>query len=200
MNDKLETIKQKLTTFLYVLKIHPWSTFYFWFISYAIPRNTGIPLTLDREVTPFVIVGPQYNKIGLFLLKASGVTHVVNMRYDFDDQSHGLGLPDYCYIPIDCYDPDDNDGCIKQLFIGVDFIQKAVQKSQKVYIHCHSGVHRSTLLAMAYLVSLGHTVADAIDIVYTRRPELKLFYETWMSEILDHFYRERQQVDTEIQK
>lgn len=190
MSEIANSFKRKTVTLVKFFQKQGLHTFYTWFIAYAIPRNIGIPFLISSEIVPYVYVGPQYNKLGQILLYLSRFTSSVNMREDFDDAEHNLAMPHYCYLPIDCYNPQILEACVNQLFIGVDFIKKAVEKREKTYVHCNFGVHRSVVLTIAYILSLGYSISEAHDILFCKRPDLVTFYEPWMMSIIQLYEKE----------
>ena len=75
-----------------------------WAYARGIPKVTGVPLLEYSRVTDSLYVGPQHRANGSRTLLRAGITHIVNMRIEVDDASHGLTQGDepkfgYCYLP-----------------------------------------------------------------------------------------------------
>lgn len=143
---------------------------------------TGIPVLSDGRITPLVYVGPQHSRLGKWRLELAGIKHVVNMRMEFNDADHNLALKSYCHLPTE----DNHFPALEQLESGVAFIQQAVDRQEKVYIHCKRGRGRAPTLAAAFLISRGLTVLEAVNLLHqarrsttftpTQRAQLQAFY------------------------
>lgn len=76
-----------------------------------------------------------------------------------------FGVQSYLWLPtIDGTAPSDH-----QLNLGVKHLTNLVNEKHKVYIHCKNGHGRAPTLVAAYYISLGHSVADAIKMVLSKR-------------------------------
>lgn len=137
-----------------------------WAYGRGVPYLTGTPILKYSRVTPLVYVGPQFRKSGRSMLQKKGFRHLVNMRIEFDDAEHGLELESYCHLPT----VDDTAISMEHLSRGIEFIHGAVEQGEKVYIHCSAGVGRAPTLALAYFISEGMTLADALSLVKRARP------------------------------
>lgn len=56
-----------------------------------------------------------------------------------------------------------------QLKTGVNFIHKEIKDGGKVYIHCRMGEERGATMIVAYLISTGMTLEDALSLVKSIR-------------------------------
>ena len=150
---------------------------------YGIPKLTGIPFKKYSQITPQIYIGPQIRKIGKQKLKSWGINSSVNMRIEYDDVAHNMALTHHCYLPThDGYAPT-----FAQMQTGVDFIHQRVTAGNKVYIHCKNGIGRAPTMAIAYFVSQGYTLSEAVKVIKKSRPfihitqyqleQLKLFVE-----------------------
>ncbi|MBC7870923.1 MAG: dual specificity protein phosphatase family protein [Chitinophagaceae bacterium] len=127
---------------------------------------TGAPIAQYSKVTPQLYVGGQHRIHGLPLMKLYGITSIVNLRREYDDQKSGIGLDHYLYLPTtDNYAPSLDD-----LKRGVVFITSEIAQERTVYIHCGVGVGRAPTMAAAYLVSTGLTPAEAWRTIREVRP------------------------------
>jgi protein-tyrosine phosphatase len=99
----------------------------------------------------------------------AGVTHIIDMQIEFDDTPlavpHGIRV---LWNPID----DDFQPKSPDVFQrGVDFALEALdEKGTKLFVHCAAGVHRAPMMTLAILCSLGWEVADALQLIESRRP------------------------------
>lgn len=146
-----------------------------WAYARGIPKVTGVPLLEYSRITDSLYVGPQYREGGKRTLLQAGITHVVNMRSEFDDEAHGLTLTDddsanYCYLPTTDDEPIAPDHISK----GIAFIDRAIEEGGKVYIHCSAGVGRAPSMAAAYLISKGYSAEDALALISKARPFIRL--------------------------
>ena len=102
-----------------------------------------------------------------------GVTHVIDMQTEFDDTP--LAVP---YGVQVLWNPADDDFQLKppELFQrGVEFALAALDQSDaRLYIHCAAGVHRAPMMTLAVLRAMGHSLADAADLLVARRPVVDL--------------------------
>ncbi len=141
-----------------------------WLYARGIPLITGIPIMRYSEITPHLYIGPQYNQLGKRRLSKEGIQHDVNLRIEFDDAAHGLALEQYCYLPT----IDDDAPTIEHLEQGVAFIEQAINNNQKVYIHCAGGIGRAPTMAVAYFISQGMSLNDAIALIKKTRPFIRI--------------------------
>lgn len=99
----------------------------------------------------------------------AGVTHIIDMQIEFDDRP----LADPLAIKV-LWNPTDDDFQPKppELFQrGVQFAIEALDEDEsKLFIHCAAGVHRSPMMALAVLCSLGWKLGEAMDLIEARRP------------------------------
>lgn len=154
-----------------------------WAYARGIPKATGVPLLQYSRVTESLYVGPQHRAGGKRALIHAGITHIVNMRSEFDDAAHGLTLDDarpshplqdaqdkkYCYLPT----PDDEPISPEHIANGITFIDGAIRGGGVVYIHCSAGVGRAPSMAAAYLISTGWGVEDALALIRKARPFIR---------------------------
>ena len=154
------------------LRAQGWRTTALWAYARGIPYITGVPLLRYSRVAPALYVGPQYRARGKPALARAGITHIVNMRSEFDDAAHGLTLHDdrYCHLPT----PDDRAPSPAHLAQGTAFIREAIGGGGKVYIHCSAGVGRAPTMAAAYLIEQGYAMDAALDLIRKARPFIYL--------------------------
>ena len=144
-----------------------------WAYARGLPKVTGVPLLDYSRVTGSLYVGPQYRRQGIPALERAGITHIVNMRSEFDDAAHGLTLGDdpaaYCHLPTD----DDDPISPEHIERGIAYIARAIGDGGKVYVHCTAGVGRAPCMAAAYLVSTGLSMDEALGAIRRTRPFIR---------------------------
>jgi len=129
-----------------------------------------VPLQYSR-ITPQVYVGSQHGLLGKYRLRMAGVTASINLREEFDYAEKWILFEDYLHIPV----LDEHAVSLDQLHDGIVFIQQVVNNGGIVYVHCASGVGRSVMLVIAYLIQDGMTFEEAYAKVKTVRPFVYLF-------------------------
>lgn len=140
-----------------------------WLFNILVRRLTGAPYRPYSEVTPDLFVGGQYRQKGWPAMASWGISAVVNLRLEYDDQKAGIAPSRYLYLPT----PDDGAPALQHLQEGTRFIQEEVATGGKVYIHCGAGVGRAATMAAAYLVSTGLTVDEAWKKIRAVRPFIR---------------------------
>jgi protein-tyrosine phosphatase len=145
-----------------------------WAYARGKPKITGVPPLKYSRVTESIYVGPQHRINGKRALEHAGITHIINMRSEFDDELYGLTLGDvhsdnYCYLPT----IDDDPISAEHIERGIAFISSAIESGGKVYIHCSAGVGRAPSMAAAFLISRGYSTAEAFGLIRQTRPFIK---------------------------
>ena len=119
----------------------------------------------------------------------AGITHVVNMQLEFDDRaiSDGAGIE---ILWVEC--ADDFLPKPPELFWdGVLFTLEALQEpAARVLFHCAAGVHRSPMMLLAVLRTLGYETERAMDTIAAARPQAE-FPPVYVASVED-FVREYQ--------
>jgi predicted protein tyrosine phosphatase len=131
--------------------------------------SMGAPTRRFTEITPQLFVGGQYSRRGWQTLKERGITAVVNMRSEYDDERAGLGIEHHLRLPT----IDNTPPSLESLHKGVNFIQREIERGGKVYVHCWEGVGRGPTMAAAYLISTGLTVEQAWQTIRRVRPFIR---------------------------
>lgn len=130
---------------------------------------TGAPPERYSRITDAIHVGGQYTAGGFRRLQARGVSAVINLRDEFDNQEAGIAPPRYLYLPtVDNTPPRMEDICA-----GIRMIREEVARGGQVYVHCMLGVGRSATLAAAYLVTEGQSAEEAWQTIRQRRPFIR---------------------------
>lgn len=127
----------------------------------------GAPVQRLSQITPQLWVGGQHSERGWAQMQAMGITAIVNMREaEYDDRAAGIVLERYLHLPT----VDGTAPTIAHLQAGVSFISEEIANGGCVYIHCASGFHRAPTMAMAYLMSTGLSLDDALATIKKVRP------------------------------
>jgi len=140
-----------------------------WAADHAMRAISGANLRAVSQITPQLHVGGQYRRRGWSRMAARGITAVVNMRIEWDDNDAGIAPPRYLHLPT----IDDHAPTLEQLREGVQFIADEIERDGGVYIHCGAGVGRAAVMAAAYFVSAGMTPAQAWARIREVRPFIK---------------------------
>lgn len=140
-----------------------------WAADHAVRIVTGANIRRVSQITPQLHVGGQYRRRGRPRLEARGVTAVVNMRIEFDDNDAGIAPPRYLHLPV----VDDHAPTLEQLWSGVGFITDEIAQGGAVYIHCGSGIGRAATMAAAYLISTGLSLEEAWAQIRAVRPFIR---------------------------
>jgi protein-tyrosine phosphatase len=113
--------------------------------------------------------GGIWNARNMEELARSGVTHVLNMQLEFDDQP--LARPLGVRV---LWNPTDDDFLPKppeMLKRGVDFAMEAMaEEGARLYVHCAAGVHRAPMMTLAVLCAMEWEIEAAMVLIETRRP------------------------------
>lgn len=126
----------------------------------------GMPQLNRCQITANLFLGSQYNLVGLQKLKALGVTVIVNMRiHSIYEDEHYQGFK-YLHLPTYDNTPPKLDDLIK----GAEFVNTEIKNGGKAYIHCREGLGRGPTMTIAYLMRIGTTYNDAVDLIKKVRP------------------------------
>ena len=140
-----------------------------WAADHAVRIFTGAPIRRVSQITPHLYVGGQYRRRGWPRLQAQGITAVVNMRIEFDDNDAGIAPTRYLHLPV----VDDQAPTVEQLRTGADFVAEEIARGGTVYIHCGSGIGRAATMAAAYLISTGLSADEAWARIRAARPFIR---------------------------
>jgi protein tyrosine phosphatase (PTP) superfamily phosphohydrolase (DUF442 family) len=146
-----------------------WRVTVWWAADHAIRIVTGAPIRRVSQITPHLYVGGQYRRRGWPRLKSWGVTAVVNLRAEFDDEKVGIAPSHYLYLPT----ADDTAPALDQLRAGAVFIAQEAASGGRIYVHCGSGVGRAATMAAAYLIHTGLSPEQAWACIRRARPFIR---------------------------
>lgn len=120
-----------------------------------------------HEVYPGILVGDELDATEHDYLKASGITHMLNVSQGTEVGQVNTTADDYAGLPIkfkglkivDC----DNTNLEDYLQGIIEFIDDAIDNGGKVLVHCQLGISRSPSVAAAYLiVRKGFSAEEAV--------------------------------------
>jgi protein tyrosine phosphatase (PTP) superfamily phosphohydrolase (DUF442 family) len=140
-----------------------------WAADHAMRIISGANIRRVSQIAPQLHVGGQYRRRGWPRLEARGITAVVNMRIEFDDNDAGIAPPSYLHLPVF----DDHAPTPEQLQTGIDFIAAEIDRGGAVYVHCGSGIGRAATMAAAYLISTGLSQKEAWAQIRAVRPFIR---------------------------
>lgn len=140
-----------------------------WAADHLIRIITGANIHRLSRITAQLHVGGQYRRRGISRMKRRGITAVVNMRKEFDDEAAGIAFPRYLHLPT----VDDQAPTLEHLRMGAGFIADEVEDGGQVYVHCGSGIGRAATMAAAYLVTTGLSSDEAWAKIRQARPFIR---------------------------
>jgi predicted protein tyrosine phosphatase len=140
-----------------------------WATDHLVRIVTGAPVERVSRITPTLHVGGQYWRRGWRRLRERGVTAVVNLRIEFDDEAAGIAPERYLYLPT----IDDTPPSLEHLRAGVAFMAEQIEQEGSVYVHCGAGVGRAPTMAAAYLVYTGLPPEEAWRKIREARPFIR---------------------------
>src|SRR5688500_10893952 len=91
---------------------------------------TGAPIQRLSEITPQLHISGQHQGRGWKTLSKRGITAMVNMRTEFDDQAAGIAPPRYMHLKI----IDNTPPTLEHLQAGSDFIAQEIRQGGKVCV------------------------------------------------------------------
>ena len=128
-------------------------------------------------------------------LREKGVGLVINMRVERRPYPDRVGEPmETVWLPT--FDSPLVPIPIGALQRGVEKALAAIERGDKVYVHCAQGVHRGVAMGAAILIAQGYSADEAMDLIAARRPaadprawyiqrRIRRFAESWKDGRLD---------------
>ncbi len=157
-------ILNKVISILVLINIHITRT-----VDHAYRYYSGLPFLSHSEITPQLYLGGQYYKQALHKINTIGITAIVSMRHRPIAKIHGFEHLKSLHLST----PDLHAPSIENLMKGIAFIKKEIESGGKVYVHCHLGEGRGPTMVLAYLMSTGLLLEDAISLVKKTRPFIR---------------------------
>lgn len=127
-----------------------------------------LPDQLNMDwVTEHLAVGGRVHPNDIVALARAGVTHVVDTRSEYCDDTEALAREhiQLLYLPA----KDTYPLTVEQLMDGARWCAEHIQQGGRVLIHCEHGVGRSVLLTCSVLVYDGMDASEALQLVQQKR-------------------------------
>jgi len=128
-----------------------------------------------------VLVGNMAAAAHTDILVASGVTNVVNCtknqitrKFKSDDRLIYMRF-DICFWKTELGNHPNNEELVQFFAPAFAFIDDAIEKGNKVLIHCVAGAHRAGTMGLIYLIHRGecNSFDDALRYIIIKRPCVK---------------------------
>lgn len=119
------------------------------------------------DVTQQLAVGGAYRSDQIPLLKARGVTCVVDCREEAKDDVEGLAAAGIKFLHLPT--PDHYALSGDQLTQGVEWVLQHLQDGGRAFVHCQHGVGRGPLMGLAIMVAQGYPARDALRLMQSTR-------------------------------
>ncbi len=123
------------------------------------------------KITDCLAVGPQPVGSGLRHLKESGFKHIIDLNADPEEADEALRVG-ISYHPAEVRDTDTIQTWLSKFDLAVGIIRRASANAEPIYLHCTYGKGRSPTMAMAYLLTQGRTVREAIEMVKSKHADV----------------------------
>ena len=128
------------------------------------------------EIIPSQLyLGNIHHALNLSTLRALGITHIVNCTQSIENRFGTKGIG-YCRVPVN----DKSSESILHYFVkAIRFIEKvrgekSGKNANRIMIHCHAGISRSSTITCAYLMfSWKMTMFDALAHVQSKRYQIQ---------------------------
>lgn len=122
-------------------------------------------------VTERIAVGGEIlSKADIDEIVGAGITHVIDMRAEFDDDALNDNRITILWLP------QVDDGTMRppgQYRKGIQFALPALSLANtKVFLHCSAGLNRGPTMCYALLRAFGFSQAEAISRIREVRPEV----------------------------
>lgn len=128
----------------------------------------GIPTKADSELSENIWIGAKPSRLGLWILtRIHGlVTYSLLENLGADNSSrselNGTHIPEHVEISDSAF------------LAVIEDLNLLIQSGKKVFLHCKEGVGRAPSIAIAYLVSHGLTLDEAVSLVRNKRSIMRL--------------------------
>lgn len=123
------------------------------------------------EITPYIYLGTNMCCGTHFeRLTDLGITADIDLQDNRDEHERINGVDTFLWLPT----PDHTAPTITQLCVGIETLKALISTKTKTYVHCQYGHGRSPTLVIAYFMSEGMSLSEAMEFVAKRRPEIHL--------------------------
>jgi hypothetical protein len=101
-------------------------------------------------------------------LSKKGITADISLEGERVDGAQGV--ESYLWLPV----PDKTAPSQSQLQLGVTAMKKLRKMNEKIYVHCRNGHGRAPTLVAAYLICMGMSMGEALELIKRKRPSIHL--------------------------
>ncbi|HMO56866.1 MAG TPA: dual specificity protein phosphatase [Roseiflexaceae bacterium] len=122
------------------------------------------------RVTELLYVGGEFRAAQWPMLHSLGVRAVLSLQAERHDEFSGPPPARHLRVPVE----DFHAPTIEQLQVACEFLEDTHRAGHPTLVHCHAGVGRAPLTAAAFLVTQGHSAAEAIERIAIARPIIGL--------------------------
>jgi len=120
------------------------------------------------KVTDYLYVGSRVGKEHVDELKVLNFNLIISMIGQMPPDEV-YTLPPFKTLWIKTYDTMFTPISIKKLLVGVDAALPVIQNKGRVLVFCMQGKRRSIAMSAAILISMGHTMEEAVNLLTTAR-------------------------------
>jgi predicted protein tyrosine phosphatase len=120
-------------------------------------------------ITPHLAIGGRFPaERARDLLHRHGIRAVVDLRIEACDDEAELTRCGIAFLSL----PTEDHAAVSQAMLdeGVAFVNRHLDRNERVLVHCEHGIGRSATLALCVLVSRGHDPLDALELAKSQRP------------------------------
>jgi diacylglycerol kinase family enzyme len=135
------------------------------YIDHAKRLLLGVPSRNYCQVGPGLYVGGRFRRQAIERFAAWGITGIVSMQERRPHQGLGSGMH-VLHLPT----RDHTAPTLENLTRGVEFMNQHIESGGAVYVHCSLGEGRGPTMAIAYLMSRGMRLDDALSAIRRFRP------------------------------
>lgn len=120
-------------------------------------------------ITPDLALGGRFPaEAAADLLRRFRIRAVVDLRVEACDDEVELTRHGIAFLSL----PTEDHGAVSQAMLdeGVAFVNRHLDRSERVLVHCEHGIGRSATLGLCVLVSRGHAPLAALELAKSQRP------------------------------
>ncbi|XP_014368030.2 probable dual specificity protein phosphatase DDB_G0283417 [Papilio machaon] len=135
----------------------------------ALPSNYGFIVDTKPDDVPVLIIDYVYigsqDCVLYKVLQSYKITNVLSLGIDVD-------LSEVKHKYVECLDLPETD-IVPVVKKCLPYIRDSVANKENILIHCNAGVSRTSMVAIAYLMSLGMEYDNAYSLVKCKRPAIQ---------------------------